>query len=166
MHTDISLSQFLAIQEKGVSAWEFEPELEIANCFVEGRTEIEFFDSECSVQTNLPVPKQNDVYYWEAKIYDKPDSTLLSIGMSTKPYPLFRLPGMNILFFFFYSCRSNDSRLPQNVSRLSIDWPPEIQPTFQSSGIRSRVHSRRCYRSGIPAAVRDSFLHAEREEAG
>ena len=29
--TDISLSQFLAIQEKGVSAWEFEPELEIAN---------------------------------------------------------------------------------------------------------------------------------------
>ncbi|PBP28974.1 SPRY domain-containing protein [Diplocarpon rosae] len=39
--TDISLSQYLAIQEKGVSAWEFEPELEIANCFVEGRTEIE-----------------------------------------------------------------------------------------------------------------------------
>lgn len=91
--TDISLSQFLAIQEKGVSAWEFEPELEIANCFVEGRTEIEFFDSECSVQSNLPVPKQNDVYYWEAKIYDKPDTTNLGIGMTTKPYPLFRLPG-------------------------------------------------------------------------
>lgn len=93
MQTDISLSQFLAIQEKGVSAWEFEPELEIANCFVEARTEIEFFDSVCSVQSNLPVPKQNDVYYWEAKIYDKPDSSLVSIGMTTKPYPLFRLPG-------------------------------------------------------------------------
>jgi hypothetical protein len=91
--TDISLSQYLAIQEKGVSAWEFEPELEIASCFVEGRTEIEFFDSECTVMTNLPVPKQNDVYYWEAKVYDKPDNTLLSIGMATKPYPLFRLPG-------------------------------------------------------------------------
>ncbi|KAL2824149.1 SPRY-domain-containing protein [Aspergillus cavernicola] len=91
--TDISLSQFLAIQEKGVSAWEFQPELEIANCFVEGRTEIEFYDSICSVQTNLPVPKQNDVYYWEAKIYDKPESTLIGIGMTTKPYPLFRLPG-------------------------------------------------------------------------
>ncbi|KAL6720425.1 Protein ssh4 [Lecanora helva] len=91
--TDISLSQFLAIQEKGVSAWEFEPELEIANCFVEGRTEIEFFDSECSVQSNLPIPKQNEVYYWEAKIYDKPESSLISIGVSTKPYPLFRLPG-------------------------------------------------------------------------
>ncbi|KAL8971129.1 MAG: hypothetical protein Q9183_001207 [Haloplaca sp. 2 TL-2023] len=93
MQTDISLSQFLAIQEKGVSAWEFEPELEIANCFVEGRTEVEFFDSECSVQSNLPIPKQNDVYYWESKIYDKPESTLISIGVTTKPYPLFRLPG-------------------------------------------------------------------------
>ncbi|PVH86970.1 SPRY-domain-containing protein [Cadophora sp. DSE1049] len=91
--TDISLSQYLAIQEKGVSAWEFEPELEIANCFVEGRTEIEFFDSECSTLTNLPIPKQNEVYYWESKIYDKPETTLISIGVATKPYPLFRLPG-------------------------------------------------------------------------
>jgi hypothetical protein len=95
VQTDISLSQFLAIQEKGVSAWEFEPELEIANCFVEARTEIEFFDSECSVQSNLPVPKQNEVYYWEAKIYDKPETSLISIGMTTKPYPLFRLPGFH-----------------------------------------------------------------------
>jgi hypothetical protein len=95
VQTDISLSQYLAIQEKGVSAWEFEPELEIANCFVEARTEIEFFDSECTVMSNLPVPKQNDVYYWEAKVYEKPDSTLLSIGMATKPYPLFRLPGFH-----------------------------------------------------------------------
>ncbi|KAI1825570.1 ssh-4 [Xylaria intraflava] len=93
VQTDISLSQYLAIQEKGVSAWEFEPELEIANCFVEARTEIEFFDSECTVMSNLPVPKQNEVYYWEAKIFEKPEATLLSIGMSTKPYPLFRLPG-------------------------------------------------------------------------
>lgn len=93
VQTDISLSQYLAIQEKGVSAWEFEPELEIANCFVEARTEIEFFDSECTVMSNLPVPKQNDVYYWEAKIYDKPENSLVSIGMTTKPYPLFRLPG-------------------------------------------------------------------------
>jgi hypothetical protein len=93
VQTDISLSQFLAIQEKGVSAWEFEPELEIANCFVEARTEIEFFDSECSVQSNLPIPKQNEVYYWEAKIYDKPETTNIAIGLTTKPYPLFRLPG-------------------------------------------------------------------------
>ncbi|KAF3928409.1 hypothetical protein AA313_de0205648 [Arthrobotrys entomopaga] len=91
--TDISLSQFLAIQEKGVSAWEFEAELEIANCFVEARTEVEFYDTECSVQSNLPVPKQNEVYYWECKIFEKPETTLVAIGMSTKPYPMFRLPG-------------------------------------------------------------------------
>lgn len=93
VQTDISLSQFLAIQEKGVSAWEFEPELEIANCFVEARTEIEFFDAECSVQSNLPIPKQNDVYYWEAKVYEKPEHTSIAVGVTTKPYPLFRLPG-------------------------------------------------------------------------
>ncbi|KAF3933594.1 hypothetical protein ABW19_dt0206214 [Dactylella cylindrospora] len=91
--TDISLSQFLAIQEKGVSAWEFEAELEIANCFVEARTEVEFYDTECSVQSNLPVPKQNEVYYWETKIFEKPESTVVAIGMTTKPYPMFRLPG-------------------------------------------------------------------------
>lgn len=91
--TDISLSQFLAIQEKGISAWAFEPELEIANCFVEARTEIAFYEGECSVQANLPVPRQNEVYYWEAKCYEKPDSTFVAVGMATKPYPLFRLPG-------------------------------------------------------------------------
>ncbi|KAG9243467.1 concanavalin A-like lectin/glucanase domain-containing protein [Calycina marina] len=93
LSNEITLAQYLAIQEKGVSAWEFEPELEIANCFVEARTEIEFFDSECSVLSNLPLPKQNEVYYWESKIYEKPDTTTISIGVATKPYPLFRLPG-------------------------------------------------------------------------
>ena len=111
MQTDISLSQFLAIQEKGVSAWEFEPELEIANCFVEARTEIEFFDSECSVQSNLPIPKQNEVYYWEAKIYDKPESSLISIGLTTKPYPLFRLPGIHL-------SHSSNEKYPTNTSDL------------------------------------------------
>ncbi|KAL7795056.1 concanavalin A-like lectin/glucanase domain-containing protein [Trichoderma ceciliae] len=110
--TDISLSQYLAIQEKGVSAWEFEPELEIANCFVEARTEIEFFDSECTVMSNLPVPKQNDVYYWEAKVYDKPDNTLLAIGMATKPYPLFRLPGFHKYSVAYHSNGSRHYNQP------------------------------------------------------
>lgn len=110
--TDISLSQYLAIQEKGVSAWEFEPELEIANCFVEARTEIEFFDSECTVMSNLPVPKQNDVYYWEAKIYDKPENTLIAIGMATKPYPLFRLPGYHKYSVAYHSNGSRHYNQP------------------------------------------------------
>ena len=90
----------MAIQEKGVSAWEFEAELEIANCFVEARTEIEFFDSVCSVQSNLPVPKQNEVYYWEAKMLEKPENTVVAVGFTTKPYPMFRLPGKEALKWY------------------------------------------------------------------
>lgn len=133
--TDISLSQFLAIQEKGVSAWEFEPELEIANCFVEARTEIEFFDSVCSVQSNLPIPKQNEVYYWEAKIYDKPENSLISIGLTTKPYPLFRLPGEQCLHR--YATMTNSERLPQNVVGIFVQRTSAIQSTIQWSPIRS-----------------------------
>ena len=100
VNTDISLSQFLSIQEKGVSAWEFIPvDLEqTSNVFVQARTEISFYDDERDrcVQTNLPVPKHNEVYYWEAKCHDKPDTTLVSVGLATKPYPSFRLPGMSV----------------------------------------------------------------------
>ncbi|KAL8873869.1 MAG: hypothetical protein Q9174_000724 [Haloplaca sp. 1 TL-2023] len=136
MQTDISLSQFLAIQEKGVSAWEFEPELEIANCFVEGRTEVEFFDSECSVQSNLPIPKQNDVYYWESKIYDKPESTLISIGVTTKPYPLFRLPGWHkssIAYTSFGHRRYNQPFTPSSYG------PEYVQGDVIGVGYRPRT---------------------------
>ena len=121
--TDISLSQYLAIQEKGVSAWEFEPELETANCFVEARTEIEFFDLECTtVMSNLPVPKQNEVYYWEAKIYEKTETSLVSIGMATKPYPLFRLPGKRVCVAHLCAARA-DSGQVSTVPLLHISRP-------------------------------------------
>ncbi|KAK9422160.1 hypothetical protein SUNI508_05168 [Seiridium unicorne] len=136
IQTDISLSQYLAIQEKGVSAWEFEPELEIANCFVEGRTEIEFFDSECTVQSNLPVPKQNEVYYWEAKVYDKPESTLLSIGMATKPYPLFRLPGYHKYSVAYTSTGHRRFNQPFNPASYG---PPIVQGDVIGIGYRPRT---------------------------
>lgn len=136
VQTDISLSQFLAIQEKGVSAWEFEPELEIANCFVEARTEIEFFDSECSVQSNLPIPKQNEVYYWEAKLYDKPESTLVSIGLTTKPYPLFRLPGRHK---YSIAYDSNGHRRFQQPFNSTSYGPPYVQGDVVGVGYRPRT---------------------------
>lgn len=81
-----------------MSAWEFIPvDLEqSSSVFVQSRTEITFYDddAEACVQTNLPVPKQNEVYYWEAKLHDKPETTLVSVGLTTKPYPPFRLPGI------------------------------------------------------------------------
>ncbi|KAJ5786641.1 SPla/RYanodine receptor SPRY [Penicillium pulvis] len=135
MQTDISLSQFLAIQEKGVSAWEFQAELEIANCFVEGRTEIEFFDSECSVQTNLPVPKQNEVYYWEAKIYDKPESTMIGVGFTTKPYPLFRMPGFHKTSVAYQSTGHRRHNQPFEPSPYG---PPLLQGDVIGVGYRPR----------------------------
>ncbi|KAK5069253.1 Protein ssh4 [Lithohypha guttulata] len=136
--TDISLSQFLAIQEKGVSAWEFEPELEIANCFVEARTEIEFFDAECSVQSNLPIPKQNEVYYWEAKVYDKPETSTISIGLTTKPYPLFRLPGFHKTSIAYLS--NGLRRYNQPFSGTSYG-PEYVQGDVIGIGYRPRTGS-------------------------
>lgn len=97
--TDITLSQFLSIQEKGVSAWCFEPDYEsLQTLLVHSRTELTFLPdpgtSSC-VQSNLPLPKLNEVYYWEVKLFDLPESTSVAIGLTTKPYPTFRLPGLN-----------------------------------------------------------------------
>ncbi|KAG2237910.1 hypothetical protein INT48_002215 [Thamnidium elegans] len=91
--TDISGPQLTSIQENGVSAFEFEGEPD-ANVYVAGRTELQFMHGECSIQTNLPLPRQQDVYYWEAKMFEKPESTTVSIGVATKPYPTWRLPGL------------------------------------------------------------------------
>lgn len=95
--TDITLSQFLSIQEKGVSAWSFDPDYEmISSLLVHARTELTFLpdpSSATSVQSNLPLPKLNEVYYWEVKMFDLPESTNVAIGLATKPYPAFRLPG-------------------------------------------------------------------------
>ncbi|POY71921.1 hypothetical protein BMF94_5057 [Rhodotorula taiwanensis] len=104
--TEITLSQFLSIQEKGVSAWSFEPDYESNPALiVESRTEITFLadgagmapeeGGGCSVQSNLPVPKLNDVYYFECKMYEKATTTNVSVGLATKPYPSFRMPGVS-----------------------------------------------------------------------
>lgn len=91
--TDITLSQYVSIQEKGVAAFEFEWDMETTS-FVSARTEIQFFSGECCVQTNLPLPRNQEVYYWEAKMFEKPTSTIVSVGVATKPYPYWRLPGL------------------------------------------------------------------------
>lgn len=112
--TDITLSQFLTIQEKGVSAWSFDPDYESnPSVFVEARTEITFIaDGEgmapqegggCCVQSNLPLPKLNEVYYWEAKMFTKPDTTNVAIGLATKPFPSFRLPGWSKFSVGYFS---------------------------------------------------------------
>ena len=68
----------------------------ISSLLVHSRTELTFLPdpaSATSVQSNLPLPKLNEVYYWEVKMFDLPESTNVAVGLATKPYPHFRLPG-------------------------------------------------------------------------
>lgn len=95
---DLTLSQELSIQEKGITAFEFQKDAVLTNndLMILNKCELNFFQSfECSTQTNLPIPMKNEVYYFESKIYSlpNPDETVISIGLSIKPYPWFRLPG-------------------------------------------------------------------------
>ncbi len=60
---------------------------------------------------NLPLPKLNEVYYWEVKVYEKPSNTEVAIGLATKPYPSFRLPGWNkhsVAYFASDGFKSHD----------------------------------------------------------
>ncbi|GMM33368.1 Ear1 protein [Saccharomycopsis crataegensis] len=103
--TDLTLAQYLKIEEKGIGAWDFIPDPSMPPNIinVENRTELDFsFQSNtfkvnypCSIQSNLPIPRTHEVYYFESKIFElpHPEETQLSIGLSTKPYPFFRLPG-------------------------------------------------------------------------
>lgn len=82
-----------------MSAWCFEPDYETINSLlVHARTEITFLPDPASascVQSNLPLPKLNEVYYWEVKMFDLPETTTVAVGLATKPYPPFRLPGVS-----------------------------------------------------------------------
>lgn len=114
--TDITLSQFLSIQEKGVSAWSFDPDYETLNSLlVHARTEITFLPDPASsscVQSNLPLPKLNEVYYWEIKMFDLPETTTVSVGLATKPYPPFRLPGHSRFSVAYHSTGDKSYNYP------------------------------------------------------
>ncbi|KAH0590657.1 hypothetical protein H2248_000787 [Termitomyces sp. 'cryptogamus'] len=118
--TDITLSQFLSIQEKGVSAWSFEPDYETVNSLlVHARTEITFLPDPASsscVQSNLPLPKLNEVYYWEVKMFDLPEGTTVSVGLATKPYPAFRLPGLSRYSVAYHSNGDKSHNYPFNTA--------------------------------------------------
>lgn len=95
---------------------------------MQSRTEISFYDddAEACVQTNLPLPKQNEVYYWEAKLHDKPETTLISVGLATKPYPSFRLPGTSTVL------GNADDRMEQTFNSVYVTWTETIQSALQS----------------------------------
>lgn len=116
------MSQYVSIQEKGVAAFEFEWDMETQS-FVSGRTEIQFYSGECCVQTNLPLPRNQEVYYWEAKMFEKPTTTTVSVGVATKPYPYWRLPGRFILFAYYYP-------LNKYLTKISFTYARRLESTF------------------------------------
>ncbi|ODN79536.1 hypothetical protein, variant [Cryptococcus amylolentus CBS 6039] len=146
--TDITLSQFLSIQEKGVSAWAFEPNYEEnLSLYVQSRTEITFLSDGPgmparegggnSVMANLPLPKLNEVYYWEVKLYEKNPNTEIAIGLATKPFPSFRLPGWNkhsVAYFASDGFKSHD--FPFTASSYG---PPLAEGDVLGVGYRPRT---------------------------
>jgi len=138
--TDITLSQFLTIQEKGVSAWCFEPDYETVNSLlVHARTEITFLPDPASsscVQSNLPLPKLNEVYYWEVKMFDLPLTTTVSVGLATKPYPPFRLPGLNRHSVAYHSNGDKSHNYPFTATPFG---PPLKEGDVLGVGYRPRT---------------------------
>ncbi|CAE6396028.1 unnamed protein product [Rhizoctonia solani] len=147
--SDITLSQFLTIQEKGVSAWSFEPDYESgANLLVHARTELTFLPdpfSATSVQSNLPLPKLNEVYYWEVKMFDLPPTTNIAIGLATKPFPSFSMPGHAKHSFAYMSSGERCHNYPFTVTSCG---PPLIEGDVLGIGYRPRTGSAFFTRNG------------------
>ncbi|KAI9500735.1 hypothetical protein BX070DRAFT_229767 [Coemansia spiralis] len=94
INTQLTPEQQSLIRERGVDAWEFVVNLEV-NALLQSKTDVLFMGGENCVQTNLPLPKANSVYYFEVKIVEKPADVNMWIGMATKPYPAWRMAGWN-----------------------------------------------------------------------
>ena len=131
-----------------MSAWAFEPDYEDnLSLYVEQRTEITFLTDGPgmaaregggnSVMANLPLPKLNEVYYWECKMYEKPPNTEVAIGLATKPYPSFRLPGWckhSVAYFATDGFKSHD--YPFTASSYG---PPLAEGDVLGVGYRPRT---------------------------
>lgn len=140
---DLTLSQSLSIQEKGIKAWEFmkDPILTNNDLMIVNKCELNFFKKyECSTQTNLPMPSKNEVYYFETKIYSLPDpeNTRISIGLSVKPYPWFRLPGRHP----YSICYDSDGYRRYNLPfKLNYDPPFPALAQGDVVGVGYRMRS-------------------------
>nr|AHA61593.1 endosomal SPRY domain protein [Volvariella volvacea] len=155
--TDITLSQFLSIQEKGVSAWSFEPDYETVNSLlVHARTEITFLPDPASsscVQSNLPLPKINEVYYWEVKMFDLPETTKVAVGLATKPYPAFCMPGLSRYSVAYHSNGDKSYNYPFTATSFG---PPLKEGDVLGIGYRPRTGTVFFTRNG--RKLEDAFV--------
>ncbi|ODQ49397.1 hypothetical protein PICMEDRAFT_14861 [Pichia membranifaciens NRRL Y-2026] len=138
------------IKEKGVHAWSLDTLSDNQHSVtVENKTEITFNNRNIpiSVQSNLPIPFTKDVHYIEFKIFDIPErfrgNTLISLSLSTFPYPSFVLPGR---YLHSLAYDSNGDRRHNNPFLLEdLKAGHDIFPTLEEGdvvGIGIKKYSR------------------------
>jgi len=138
---------------------------------------------------NLPLPKLNEVYYFECKMYEKPEGTDVAIGLATKPYPSFRLPGESVWGVCLgrgrevgiraerregernrrareltFSSPSFFARLEQILSSLPIRRFQIPQLPLHLHLARSSSRRRRRPRCRLPSSNRNRLLHPQRSK--
>lgn len=138
------------IKEKGVQAWTFENSSENQHTIsVDNKSEITFNNrnTPVSIQSNLPIPFTKDVHYIEFKIFDIPeqfrDNTLISLSLTTFPYPSFVLPGryLHSLSYDSNGDRRHNSPFPLESLKSGRDIFPHLQEG-DVVGIGIKKHSR------------------------
>ena len=111
---------------------------------VEELTDIRFLTSQMSsALTNMPLPyksRKNDTVYFETKLYElNPQTTTIAIGLATKPYPNFQLPGMSpysVAVQTDGTVRMNN-RPFLNDEDLPVTLPPILEGDVIGIGYRS-----------------------------
>ncbi|KAH3688343.1 hypothetical protein WICPIJ_000681 [Wickerhamomyces pijperi] len=104
--TTLTESEMEFIADRGIQAYQFIQPLEYGTSgqpavLVEDKLDIHFLSihEANSAILNYPLPLKftapNDTVYFEVKFFEKPAESLVSVGLVSKPYPLFRLPGYN-----------------------------------------------------------------------
>ncbi|KAL3229025.1 Protein SSH4 [Nakaseomyces bracarensis] len=120
------------IKDRGVQSYFFIPSINdnvdksgnfLPSFIVQDKLEVEFtrWNKSSSALLNYPLPyNKRDAVYFEVKVFRfKPNSnSIFSIGLSTVPYPYFRMPGMDKFSMAYESTgklRINDPFLPSTL---------------------------------------------------
>ncbi|KAI8869484.1 hypothetical protein GQ42DRAFT_163388 [Ramicandelaber brevisporus] len=116
--TSITDDQQQAILDYGVAAWEMVVDAtQATQVSVVERMDVVFNAAAqepemepaapVTVQSNLPIPRIESTYYFEVKLASLPLGTTVVVGVSTKPYPLWRACGWNKYSIGFFTDTGN-----------------------------------------------------------
>lgn len=67
-----------------------------SNAAVMDKTTLVFCHGQGCVLTNLPIPPMQEFVYWEVKVLQLHEQDQMAVGLATKPYPCWRLPGKEV----------------------------------------------------------------------